>query len=292
MRTSTLLLIAGCLLPALVSAQTRGSASGLLEDLTGSPRSQAPVQIDIAKGVAFHGRDYEILLLPAGISIAEVELAINPIALLKARADADQMEYVFASVLTESAKASASFVHDGEYGGYLGRGELLGARVENGRLAGTLRTLNSESGGMLEATLDAPVIPPAIGTPLPADGGEPWRDFERLRDAIRSGDEASILALLGSTVTRQFPRDEPFDAILPQLVKSFPFNGRFVSGAMTAVDARLVLLDDSSGKPVRCIATLFPERGKWRMHQMSFRHRDDPIDPPPPSTRFSASLPD
>jgi hypothetical protein len=286
MRACVLLLL---LLPGIGLTQTTGKASGIPEALKGQPPAAQRVEIEIAQGVAFPGdySDYEYVLLPAGVSVAGIEQAIDPQAVLKARADVQDVPYVFGSVRSEGGSASASFTRKGQYGGYLGSGYLHGARIEQGRLRGRLALQQDDTGNALEATLDAPIMPRAAGTPLPADGGAVWREFERLRDALRSGKEAAIRARLGATIVQQFPPNEPFGKILPQLVKSFPMKARLVSGASTAVDARLVLLDDSSGKPVRCIITLLPEGDEWRMHRMSFRHGDDPIDSPAPPTAFT-----
>lgn len=285
----SLLLLSCLLLTGPGFAQTSGKASGTPEARPGQGSAQARVEFDIAQGVAFPGdyQDYDFVLLPAGLAVADLARAIDPQAVLKARADLQGLAYAFGSVRTEGASASAAYVHEGAFGGFLGSGYLFGARIEQGRLRGRLELRDTDKGSFLDATLDAPIVPAASGTPLPADGGAPWRDFVRLRDALRAGKEAPIRALLGATILQQMPRDEPFDTFLSQLVKGFPMDARFASGASTPLDARLVLHDDSSGKPVRCVVTLLPEGDQWRMHQMSFRHGGKPIDPPPPPAVFT-----
>jgi hypothetical protein len=281
-----LLITLTCLLfPAAVLAQTTGHATAFAREGIDAPSpTSPPVEIRITQGVAFPGsaRAYEYILLPNGVEVDDLAQAINPAAVLKARADAQGATYVMGSVHAEGASASASFVQDAQYAGYIGSGYLYGARVEKGRLRGQLRIRDEESPARIDATFDAPLIVPAKGTPLPADGGAPWREFERLRDALRTGKEAAIRPLLAASILRELPADQPFEKSLPQLRKAFPDQGRFLSGATTALDARLILLDESSGKPVRCVMTLLPENGTWRVSQLSFRHGDKPVDPPMP----------
>lgn len=282
MRLSALLT---CLLvPASVMAQTTGQATAFAEARAGRPASPAPVEIAIAQGVVFPDsvRAYEYVLLPAGVSIDGLDQAISPDAVLKARADLQHATYVFGTVHVLGASASAAFVQDAHYAGYIGSGYLYGARVEQGRLRGRLRSQNDETTARIDVTLDAPIIEGSDGTPLPADGGAPWREFQRLRDALRSGEEARIRPLLGATILQQLPADEPFDELLPQLRKAFPDNARLLSGATSALDARLILMDESSGKPVRSVVILLPEKDVWRVSQLSFWHGDNPVDPPSP----------
>lgn len=277
------------LLPGLALAQTSGTASGMPEARKGEPPPAQRVEIEIAQGVAFPGNydDYDYVLLPAGVSVAGLAQAIDPQAVLKARADRQGAPYAFGSVDSEGGSASAAFSRNGQYGGFLGNGYLHGARIEQDRLRGRLDLQHEETGNSLQATLDAPLVPRGSGVPLPADGGAVWREFERLREALRSGEETAIRARLGASVLQQFPPDASFDQVLPQLLKNFPMQARLVSGGSSELDARLVLLDESSGKPVRCIVTLLPEGDGWRMHRMSFRHGDTPIDPPPPPATFT-----
>jgi hypothetical protein len=174
-------------------------------------------------------------------------------------------------------------VRDGEYGGYLGDGNLLGARIEHGRMRGRLLGADPDEHARIDVSLDARLVARATGTPLPSDGGAPWRDFVRLREVLRSGEEGPIRARLGATILRQLPQQQPFNEIRQQLLKSFPLEARLESGAITPIDARLILLDESSGKPVRCVILLLPEGDEWKVHQVSFRHRGNPVDPPAPN---------
>lgn len=284
------LLLLACLLPsASALAETSGNAVGVPETLRGERSSPERVEIRVAQGVAFHGDHsaYDYVLLPADVSVDGLGQAIDPQAVLKARADLQGTAYVFGSIDTDAARASASFTRNGIYGGYLGSGHLYAARIEQGRLRGRLKTQAIDAIGMLDATLDIPIHPRGKGTPLPADGGTPWREFLALRDALRSGKEGPIRARLGATALQQLPAGEPFEKILPGLLKNFPMKAVFVSGAMSPADAQLVLLDDSSGKPVRCIVTMLPEGAQWRMHRLSFRHGDKPIHPPAPPAAFT-----